>query len=65
MVKNLSSNAGEAGLIPGRGTALPRAAGRLSPCPQLLSPHSTTKKKLMCGEEDPMPPKTNKFKFKK
>ena len=31
MVKNLPSNAGDAGLIPGRGTKIPHAAGQLSP----------------------------------
>ena len=32
VVKNPPSNAGHAGLIPGRGTKIPRAAGQLSPC---------------------------------
>ena len=31
MVKNLPSYAGDAGSIPGRGTKIPHAAGRLSP----------------------------------
>ena len=31
MVKNLPSNAGEAGSIPGRGAKMPHAAGQLSP----------------------------------
>ena len=31
VVKNLPSNAGDVGLIPGRGTKIPRAAGQLSP----------------------------------
>ena len=30
VVKNLPSNAGDAGLIPGQGTKIPRAAGQLS-----------------------------------
>ena len=30
MVKNPSSNAGDAGLIPGQGTKIPHAAGQLS-----------------------------------
>ena len=35
MVKNLHSNAGDVGSIPGRGTKIPHAAGQ-------LSPHATT-----------------------
>ena len=35
MVKNLPSNAGDLGLIPGRGTKIPHAAGQ-------LCPHATT-----------------------
>ena len=31
MVKNLPSNAGDAGSIPGWGTSFPHAAGQLSP----------------------------------
>ena len=31
-VKNLPSNAGDVGLIPGRGTEIPHAVGQLSPC---------------------------------
>ena len=31
MVKNPPSNAGDAGLIPGRGTKIPHASGQLSP----------------------------------
>ena len=31
MVKNLPSNTGDAGAIPGRGTKIPHAAGQLSP----------------------------------
>ena len=32
MVKNLPSNAGDVGSIPGRGTKIPHVAGQLSPC---------------------------------
>ena len=32
VVKNLSANAGDAGLIPGEGTKIPQAAGQLSLC---------------------------------
>ena len=57
VVKNLPSNAGDVGLIPGRGTKIPQAVGQLSPWatttvpashnywarePQLLSPRATT-----------------------
>ena len=35
VVKNLPSNAGDTGLIPGRGTKIPHAMGQ-------LSPHTTT-----------------------
>ena len=31
MVKNLPSNAGDSGLIPGGGTKIPHAVGQLSP----------------------------------
>ena len=45
VVKNPPSNAGDSGLIPGRGTKIPHAAGQLSPrTPQLeRSPHAATK----------------------
>ena len=49
VVKNLPSNAGDAGSIPGQGTKIPHAAGQLSPrakatelaCSQLESPSAT------------------------
>ena len=31
LVKNLPSNAGDAGLIPGQGTKIPHATGQLNP----------------------------------
>ena len=41
VVKNLPSNAGDAGSIPGRGTKIPHALGQLSTCArQLLSPRA-------------------------
>ena len=50
MVKNLPSNAGDSGLIPGHGTKIPHAAGQLSPhtttaepAPELESPRATPK----------------------
>ena len=38
MVKNLPSNARDAGSIPGRGTKIPRAAGQLSPLAATTEP---------------------------
>ena len=37
MVKNLPSNAGHTGSIPGRGT-IPHAAGQVSPCASMKDP---------------------------
>ena len=64
VVKNLPSNAGDAGSILGQGTKIPHAEGQLSPCaPQLLSsctsmrepvcrklqsPRATTREKAEC-----------------
>ena len=38
MVKNLPSNAGDAGSIPGRGTKIPHATGQLNPCAATTEP---------------------------
>ena len=38
MVKNLPSNAGDVGSIPGQGTKIPHAAGQLSPCTATTEP---------------------------
>ena len=38
VVKNLPSNAGDAGSIPGRGTKIPHAAGKLSLCSTVKDP---------------------------
>ena len=43
VVKNLLSNAGDTGLIPGQGTKIPHAAGQLSP--------RTTTTELVCLNE--------------
>ena len=49
VVKNLFSNGGDAGLIPGHGTEIPSAAKQLSPGVKvseahgLWSPHATTR----------------------
>ena len=63
MVKNLPSNAGDAGSIPGWGTKIPHAAGQLSPC-------ATTREKPAWDVEpthhnkDPTQPKINECKKK-
>ena len=38
VVKNLPSNAGDAGLIPGWGTKIPHAVGQLSPSATTMEP---------------------------
>ena len=38
VTKNLPSNAGDNGLIPGRGTKIPQAAGQLSPNVAITEP---------------------------
>ena len=62
MVKNLPSNAGDTGLIPGQGTKMPHSAGQLSPhtlqpahhnlrdacAPQGKIPHAATK--MRCSQ---------------
>ena len=46
MVKNLPSNAGDAGSIPGGGTKIPHAAEQLKPrALELWSPSTTARKK--------------------
>ena len=45
VVKNLPSNAGDEGLIPGQGTKMPHAAGQLGQCTKPeKSPCAATKK---------------------
>ena len=46
VVKNLPSNAGDTGSIPGRGTKIPHAAGQ-------LSPHAATTEPTCCGAHTP------------
>ena len=43
LVKNLPSNAGNTGLIPGPRTKIPHATGNKVRAPQLQSLHTTTK----------------------
>ena len=38
VVKNLPSDAGDMGSIPGRGTTIPHATGQLSPCTTTTEP---------------------------
>ena len=45
MVKNLSSNAGDVGLIPGWGTKMPHALGQLILCMATKTQGSQKKKK--------------------
>ena len=49
VVKNLPSNAGDTGLILGRGTKIPHATGQLSPCTAMKDP--------ACRSWDPVQPK--------
>ena len=46
-VKNLPSNAGGGGSIPGRGSHMPQ--GNQVPAPQLESPHAVTTEFVGCG----------------
>ena len=57
VVKNLPSNARDAGSIPGQGTRIPRAAGQLSPPP-------TTRESLWCHNEDPAQNKKQQTQIK-
>ena len=45
VVKNLPSNLGDVGLIPGQGTKIPHATGQLSPCTTMKAQHSLYKNK--------------------
>ena len=51
VVKNLSCNAGDLGLIPYQGTKIPHAAGQLSPHP--LEPLCHTREAVHCNEKLP------------
>jgi len=52
VVKNMPSNAGDVGSIPGRGTKIPHSPGQLNPMPQLEKP--------MDCHEDPVQAKKKK-----
>ena len=47
MVKNLHSNAGDSGLIPGQGTKIPHAKGATQPMSQLERSQSVVMK-ILC-----------------
>ena len=51
VVKNLPSNAGDVGSIPGLGTKIPHAVGQLSPSTQMKMECSHRKKKKNRKEE--------------
>ena len=48
VVKNLPSNAGDEGSIPGQGTKIPDATRQLSPCASVKILHATTK--IWCSQ---------------
>ena len=56
VVKNLPSNAGDVGLIPGWGTKIPRASG-------LQSPRASTREKPTCHNGDSMQPINKQITF--
>ena len=58
VVKNLPSNAGDKGLIPGWETKVPHASGQ-------LSPHATTREKTACCNEEPVKQKIKILLIKK
>ena len=56
MVKNLPSNAGDVGSIPGQGTKIPHAAGQ-------LSPHATTTELTHLNVTAHVPQTTESMRF--
>ena len=56
VVKNLSSNAGDMGLTPSRGTKIPHTMGQ-------QSLHAATREKRMCHNKDPAQPHTHTHKI--
>ena len=56
VVKNLPSNAGDMGSIPGGGTKIPHAVGQLSPWAATTEPQHTTTKYPAWYNEDPTQP---------
>ena len=53
VVKNLPSNAGDAGLTPGQGTKIPHAAGQLSPCAKNYSAYVPWSLRITTTERKP------------
>ena len=63
--KNLPSNAGDADSIPGRGTKIPHAQGKLNPSTSTTEPkcpraHTQQLEKPLSHNEDPAQPTTTK-----
>ena len=53
MVKNLPSNAGDTGLIPGQGTRIAHAVGQLSPCARTTELAGLSERALMLQTTKP------------
>ena len=53
VVKNLLSNAGDTGSIPGQGTKIPHAMGQLSPCAATAEPTCHTLESPCNATEEP------------
>ena len=64
MVKDVSSNAGYVGSIPGQGTMIPRAAGQLSPQATTTGAH-VLQRRSQEPQLRPNTPKIRKYFFKK
>ena len=50
VVKNLPSNAGDVGSIPGQGTKVPHVAGQPRPCAAATEPACAMKHRTCCGQ---------------
>ena len=62
MVKNLPSNAGKVGLIPGWGTKIPHAKGQLSLQATTTETHMQQGQPVRCKEDPAQPKKIKKKK---
>ena len=56
VVKNLPSNAGDTGSIPGWGTKIPHTAGQLSPCATTIELMRLNKRARVPQTTEPMHP---------
>ena len=67
MVKNLPSNSGDAGSIPGWGTKIPHAAGNYACAPQLLSLRTSTREPACYKLQSPraLEPASHDYRKKK